>query len=356
MMPNRSGHGFVWPAGMPPCALCGSPAMDTIHVTPSPTAGMRMMAKVEHRGGLPRQSHAYVTPLGTPKVLCLSCGGPLIDSRHPAGRPSGRLLAAAAQTNVREAAFVAEVDGRLIFAGRGGLGADFLPTEMLDALRSKAATASANMWITGRYVEADAPNRNAAYWSTADLEVGQPTVAHGPINWLHEERHIIGAIADSKLVLSRESAAEGEVGNHIVALGAIWPFIYPEEARMIRDASESNQLWFSMECVSRAIACLADDCEVELPYGDYMRQKASRCEHMNDGAPRRFIDPVFEGAGIIVPPVRPGWARADARVLMPQAAALAERQAAAFDGMETSSAEMLVAQLIASVEPAEPVS
>src|SRR5262245_43432773 len=38
--------------------------------------------------------------------------------------------------------------------------------------------------ISGRYVEAGRPNRNLAYWSTPDLQMGLPTVAGGPLNWL----------------------------------------------------------------------------------------------------------------------------------------------------------------------------
>jgi hypothetical protein len=68
---------------------------------------------------------------------------------------------------------------------------------------------------------------------------------------------------------------------------------------------------------------------------------------MTEGLPRRFVDPTFGGAAVIVPPVRPGWANADARVLMPQAAALAERQAASLSSLETADAELLVAEILA---------
>jgi hypothetical protein len=86
-----------------------------------------------------------------------------------------------------------------------------------------------------------------------------------------------------------------------------------------------------------------------------MKQEA-RCDHMREGMPRRFVDPTFGGAGIIVPPVRPGWANAEVRVLhasqwpvSAEAARLAERQAASFGGMTTSEAEQVVAQILASV-------
>jgi hypothetical protein len=83
-----------------------------------------------------------------------------------------------------------------------------------------------------------------------------------------------------------------------------------------------------------------------MSYPDYMTYKDQRCGHMQDKMPRRFVDPTFGGAGIIVPPVSPGWTQADARVLMPQAAALAERQAASFTGMTTTEAELTVAEIL----------
>lgn len=354
---NSRPHGFVWPAGMPPCGMCDSPASDTIHITPGVIDPiLRPIAAsvaVKDLSGPPRRAHAYVMKGGTAaNIPCLACNQPISSSLHPVGMPSGVLhQTAAADNGRRQTAFVGEIGDRLVFAARGRTGAENLPPRVAEVFREKSAAETANLWISGRYVEADSPNRNAAYWSTEDLQIGQPSVAHGPINWLHEERHIIGAIAASEMVhVDRESAGEDGVGNHIVALGAVWPFVYPQEARIIADASGAGNLWFSMECVSRAVACLADDCSNEMTYADYMREKASRCDHMKDGAPRRFVDPVFEGAGIIVPPVRPGWAKADARVLMPQAAALAERQAAAFEGMPTSDAETLVAQLISAAE------
>ena len=51
-------------------------------------------------------------------------------------------------------------------------------------------------------------------------------------------------------------------------------------------------------------------------------------------------------AGIIVPPTEPGWANADARVLMPKAEALVERNAAAFTDASDEDAVRVVAALM----------
>jgi len=132
--------------------------------------------------------------------------------------------------------------------------------------------------------------------------------------------------------------------------GVVWCPSTPNGTFLARRNGTVYWTGNSMECVSNEVACLSDGCSNLMTYRAYMTEKASRCEHMKDGQPRRFVDPVFEGAGIIVPPVRPGWARADARVLMPQAAEYVQAQAAAFEGLDATQAETLVATLIATTD------
>lgn len=353
-------HGFVWPDGLPPCGQCGLPASNQLHVTPAPGAYISSYATLAANnapvpmGQSYTRSHAYVLSRGLiQNIRCVACNGPLGDSTHPIGMPSGRLeVPAPAKTTAaadKEVAFVANIGDRIVLATRGRVDTmDELPATLAALASQKREAQSANLWIAGRYVEADRPNRNMAYWSTDDLQMGQPTVDHGPINWLHEERHIIGALAYSEFVpVEREAAAETGVGSHIAALGALWPWIAREETAAIREASDGGRLWFSMECVSREVACLADGCGHQVAYKPYMKTpETSRCAHMKDGGVRRFVDPIFEGAGIIVPPTQPGWANADARVLVPEAEALVERNAAAFVGAEDEDAVRVVAALM----------
>jgi len=391
--------------------MCGRDANDNIHVTPHKGGlmGSSMMpilsADTAHKNH-PTRAHGFMlsSPSLTAGITCQTCGETINSGIHTIGLPSGMVplssnsglygsgLAATlssvdgnahkttnhpfvpkdqgalavdecaecglprdAKVHIAKAplskqtAFVAEIGHRLVFAAPVTTEFDNsqLPREVASAWEKAKQDNPYFMWIAGRYVEADRPNRNSAYWSTADLELGQPTVTHGPINWLHEERHIVGAIAGSEMVhVDKETASASGVGNHIVMLGAIWSHIYPQEANVIQRASENGKLWASMECVSQEVACLA--CNKTMGYADYMKQEA-RCDHMRQGMPRRFKDPTFGGVGIIVPPVRPGWANADVRVLMPQAAKLAESQAASFGGMSTLEAEEIVAQILGSV-------
>lgn len=212
----------------------------------------------------------------------------------------------------------------------------------------KAAKANPHYtYLQGRFVEADAPNRNNAYWTTADLEVGQPTVANGPLNWLHDERHIIGTLIDSELVY-REAASE--MNNHIVAMAAVWRFLYPSETQVIERASEQSSLWFSMECESESVTCVdapgRPGCGETFPYATVMREPAKVCSHIREkSSVRRFDNPTFLGGAVIIPPVRPGWAQADAKVLR-QAAELAETNQLD-EVLSQKDAEQMVSMVIA---------
>ena len=364
-------HGFVWPLGLPPCLSCGRSANDPVHVTPARGGSfLQTAAAVRHSGRLPVRAHAYSMAGGSaPRIPCAACRGTLSDSRHPVGLPSGMRLQgkfvgkapeAATLAKDMSAPFVAEVGGKLIMATRQVEGtepadADLIPRD--SEIAKDGHPLSAHKWIAGRYVEADAPNSNAALWSTGDLELGLPSVNAGPINWLHEERYILGAIVDSELVHPEAERAAAGIGNHIRVVGALWPWLYPQEVSVVETASEAGTLWLSMECISREVACVQDGCGRSITYREYVRERAEKaCEHINDGAPRRFVDPIFQGAGIIVPPVRPGWMHADARILADRALSLVERQAAAFTGIAEEEAVALTSLLIDSAEEARDFS
>jgi len=226
------------------------------------------------------------------------------------------------------------------------------PASLLDNERQaaweKAATANPNfVYLAGRFVEADAPNRNNAFWSTPDLELAQATVTNGPLNWLHDEKHIIGTLTDSRMVY-REAA--DAVGNHIQAMSAIWKFIYPRETEVIEKASANNTLWYSMECVSETVTCIdgpgKPGCGDTFPYKTVLREPAKVCSHIREKSSiRRFNQPTFLGGAVIIPPVRPGWGKADATV-MRQAAEVTERSHLDTK-LDRDDAERMVAMVIA---------
>jgi hypothetical protein len=215
--------------------------------------------------------------------------------------------------------FVADVGGKTLLNAPASV---FAKPEWSEALSPNPGM----LWMQGRFVGAEEANRNGALWSTGDLEFGEATVVHGPLNWLHEARHIIGTIADARLVKPEagpEQAAES-VQPHIVAASAVWKWIYPDEAWVIEQADDTGMLWYSMECIASEVECAGENgCGNITSYADYLMEKA--CMHVRErSSTRRLINPTFLGGAVIVPPARPGWADADARML-PEAAALSEK-------------------------------
>lgn len=188
------------------------------------------------------------------------------------------------------------------------------------------------LWMQGRFVGADQPNRNGALWSSGDLELGRATVAHGPLNWLHQDRHVIGTIADAQLVPARAHAdtaaaatadddgSESLAQTHIAALSAIWRWIYPDEASVVQMASDAGCLAYSMECIAEKVECAGQSgCGQSYTYKEYAQGNA--CNHLRERSSiRRLVNPTFLGGAVIVPPARPGWADANASTLRANAA------------------------------------
>lgn len=221
----------------------------------------------------------------------------------------------------RERAFVIEENGRMFFTARASLFAE----------QAAAASGGPGMnpgftYISGRFVGAEKANRNNAMWTTGDLEFGAPTVSYGPLTWLHDERQIVGAIADSKLVTpSLAEQANELVDPYIAAAAVFWHFMYPQQAGVVEQASADEKLWFSMECVSREVSCVDHDCG-SFPWAEHAAK--TTCDHIRERSGRlRFKDPIFLGGALIVPPVAPGWADANASI-MERAHVLSEK---AFD-------------------------
>ena len=282
---------------------------------------------------------------------CAICGEGQRHDEHDMAEEPQTMMPTLVGIQQTQQAFVTAVSGKTIITGPGHVftepGED-MPRELAAVWETASAQNPHFMWMEGRFVEADRPNRNKAAWSSQDLEMGEPTVAHGPLNWLHEERHIIGTIAAAKLVLVDRQAAgwTAETPNtHIRALAPVWRYLYPTEGRAIQRASDENKLWYSMECVSREVACLQDGCSHIQSYGQYMLTPSTRCDHVKAGGNRQFKDPSFLGGAVIIPPVRPGWGGANATV-MRQAAMLAERQEASMTGLSEEEAVSMVAQII----------
>jgi hypothetical protein len=168
-------------------------------------------------------------------------------------------------------------------------------------------------WILGNFVEADNANDNGHIFPLEDLTAGFATVLNKPLNILHQGRYIVGAYVDAELVEPEDiQAAEG---NRIVeALASFWRHQFPEEYELVKRAHSEGAAFYSMECIPEEIACATDGCGLVAKYVG--RQSDTYCEHLAAGyGKKKLLKPHFSAGALILPPVKPGWRRADIRSL-----------------------------------------
>jgi hypothetical protein len=291
--------------------------------------------------------------------------------------------------------FLTEVAGRVILTAPASTitMADELPKELAERWQKASTQNPFYMWLQGRFVEAEKANRNGAFWSTADLQFGEMSVKHGPLNWLHEEQTVIGTIADNAIIHPQaqstfptlhQAASVGIPGwthdarldtwyststngplagvsvthedfqrqyadllqtaqprPYMAAVSAMWKWVHPEKGR----------LYYSMECIAREMSCQSDEthegCGKSFDYVTAMTSPEKTCEHIQSRASaRRMVDPSFLGGAVIVPPTQPGWGSANVEV-MRQASKLAEQtEAANADGLSDTEWEQVMGNVL----------
>lgn len=177
-------------------------------------------------------------------------------------------------------------------------------------------------WIVGNYVEANNANSNGHIFPLDELVTAQHTIPGKPLNMLHREHYIVGYFAGACLLQpdgSEFQAAEktdnpsGE-GQHpfVEALAGLWHNRFPEEFFQIQTAHKEGSLFFSMEAIPEAVSC--PTCQHEAVFAGL--ESDTYCAHMQGATgPKVLRRPVFSGGAIIIPPVRPGWNRADIKTI-----------------------------------------
>lgn len=185
-------------------------------------------------------------------------------------------------------------------------------------------------------------DRNGAFWSIADLELGELSVRHGPLNWLHEARHVIGTIANTQLV-TREEAADRDLDQpHMYAASAICKWTYPtRRGSSSRPPTTARSVLHGVREQRRRLrrSC----CLRRLPQG--RRRQLRPHAHEERGAPLRQPRPSrrrgHPAAGAT------GLAEADAQVLR-QASMLVERasEQAGPPNIPATEWEQLLAQVL----------
>lgn len=166
--------------------------------------------------------------------------------------------------------------------------------------------------LSGRLVEAGAANRNGAFWAQKDLEFGLPTVANGPLNLGHVADVVVGTLVAPRMVTGEQAAAVG-VGPHVRTDAVLWRWVRPDATERIETYLEQGKAFLSMECVASQIQCVGPNgCGALMDYADAVAKTERACEHVRERAShRRFIEPFFLGAAVIIPPDSPAWPNAD---------------------------------------------
>lgn len=218
-------------------------------------------------------------------------------------------------------------------------------------------------WVLGNYVEADNPNDNGHIFPRADLLSAQATLAGKPLNMMHREHYIVGCFAgaqlhttDGAIIASEtEEPDQGAWGErpYVEALAGMWHNRFPEEFFQIRKAHAEGSLFFSMEAVPETVSC--PTCEHDVAFAGISSD--TYCEHMNGATgSKRLHKPTFNGGAIIIPPVRPGWQRADvkeiSKLMDPTAESVYAQAAAEAPHLDSFTWEGLMAQLVkAATQP-----
>lgn len=204
-------------------------------------------------------------------------------------------------------------------------------------------------WILGNYVEADNPNDNGHIFPYEDLVAARETVIHKPLNMLHHGRYIVGAYVGAEM----HDPEKEEAGFPVMeALAAFWRSQFPEEYDLVRRAYAEGACFYSMEAVPESIGCTADGCGMVAKYVG--RQSDTYCAHLREGkGQKRLIKPHFNAGALIIPPVRPGWKRADISELsklMEDNEALAAQIDEEFDHLPPREWEAMMAMVLEAKE------
>jgi hypothetical protein len=201
-----------------------------------------------------------------------------------------------------------EINDKLYMSARAYIVSD--PTQLPRGMASEWQETKMNdsfLWIAGRYVQANAANKNGDFWSYDDIVTGESSIKYTPLNVLHKWDRPVGTFVETKIVHRAAAEDEAEVLPEVQALAVLWTANFPGVAKAAQDAHAAGRLWYSMECTAETTQCMA--CERTFSF----RAAAEElCEHLaNRTAARRWVNPVFLGGALIFPPQSPGWADAD---------------------------------------------
>jgi 2'-5' RNA ligase len=208
-------------------------------------------------------------------------------------------------------------------------------------------------WVLGRFVEADKANSNGHVFGLEDLKRVHASIPSTPLNMLHRSHHVVGTFAATNLITPEVEAAGADGLNaYVEALAAFWRWVFPDEYRAVRAAFDAGSAWYSMEAVPETLTCMDPACGQVVAYRGTRHD--TYCAHLNAHRSAKTLNnPLFVGGAMIIPPVRPGWKRADITELasliegnMDRAAALYEQVAERAPHLDSAEWEGIMAELL----------
>jgi hypothetical protein len=174
-------------------------------------------------------------------------------------------------------------------------------------------------WVLGNFVEADNPNSNGHLFPLPGLQSAIDTIRDKPLNMLHQANYVVGHYADAEFATlpDEDAVMEGQgayvkPGSDIIeALAAFYHEVFPKEYAEVQKAHDEGSLFFSMEARSDTVTCPSTHGGCGSTYAFAGRRHPSYCAHLQADTPIQVDQPHFQAGALILPPVRPGWRRAD---------------------------------------------
>lgn len=175
-------------------------------------------------------------------------------------------------------------------------------------------------WIVGNFVEADVPNSNGHLFPLPALQTAIGVIQDKALNWLHQSNYIVGHYADANFGDLPLEASEATTSTIIEALACFYRLTFADEYAEVQKAHDQGSLFFSMECQSPTVTCPTAYGGCGGQYVFAGRYSDSYCEHLQQPkfstakgprVPIQVDQPHFQAGAIILPPVKPGWNRAN---------------------------------------------
>ncbi len=159
-------------------------------------------------------------------------------------------------------------------------------------------------------------NTNGHIFPLEDLKNTHQTVVHTPVNMGHRDEYIVGHCVAAELlypVAAATAVETDQVGADpgVDTLSTFYKALFPTEFAALKRAHAQGASWVSMECTPKDLICMAPGgCGKTYPYDG--TQSPTYCDELNQPRAKKILSqPIFRGQGIILPPQRPGWKRAD---------------------------------------------